>query len=80
MALGCSLCILGKGSKEWKCTCLDCGLPKRKLTTLVKTCFASKVSMFQQCLMYWQAIIMCYNHQTEALANKIPYVMAWVIA
>ncbi len=29
--------------------------------------------------MYRQAIVMCYNRQIEALANKIPFAMAWVI-
>lgn len=35
--------------------------------------------MFQQCLMYRQAIVMCYNHQIEALANMIPSTMTWAI-
>ncbi len=76
----CSLCIFKKGSKECKCTCLDCGLHKWKLITPVNTHFASKVSMFQQCLIYWQAIARCYSHRSEALANKIPSTMTWVIA
>jgi hypothetical protein len=42
-----SLYIVGKGAKEWKRACLEFGLPKRKLATLMKTCFASKVAMFQ---------------------------------
>jgi hypothetical protein len=72
MALGCSLCNLGKGYKEWEHTWLDW-----KLITPVKICFASKVLMFQPCLMYWQAIVMCYSHQIEACANMIPSTMTW---
>jgi hypothetical protein len=40
--------------------------------TLVKTQFASKVVMFEQCLAYQTIIIMCYSCQTKVLANWIP--------
>ncbi len=75
-----SLCIVGKGVKQWKQLCLKFGLFKCKLTTLVKTRFASKVVMFQQCLTYKVAIIMCYGHQIKVLVNKIPLAQTWVIA
>jgi hypothetical protein len=75
-----SLCIVGKGAKEWKHACLESSLPKCKLATLMKMRFASKVVMFQQCLAYKVAIIMCYGHQIKALANKIPSTQTWVIA
>jgi hypothetical protein len=35
--------------------------------------------MFQQCLIYQKSIVMCYNCQIKALANKIPSAMTWVI-
>ncbi len=31
------LWIVGKGAKEWRCACLDFGLPERKLTTPMNT-------------------------------------------
>jgi len=74
-----SLCIVGKGAKEWKWACLESGLPECKLVTLVKTHFASKVAMFHQCLACRAIIIMCYGHQIEALANKIPSMQTWAI-
>jgi hypothetical protein len=64
-----SLCIVSKGAKEWKWACLEFGLLECKLTTLVKMQFASKVTMFQQCLAYRSAIIMCYGHQIKVLAK-----------
>lgn len=45
----------------------------------MKIHFASKVRMFQQCLIYQKSIVMCYNCQIKALANKIPCAMTWVI-
>ncbi len=67
-----SLCIIGKSAKKWKWACLEFGLPKCKLTITVKMHFASKVTMFQKCLAYRAAIIMCYGCQIKVLANKIP--------
>ncbi len=46
----------------------------------MKTCFASKVVMFKQCLAYQVVIMSCYNHQMEALANMIPWAQTWAIA
>lgn len=36
--------------------------------------------MFQQCLTYKVAIIMCYGHQIKVLVNKIPLAQTWAIA
>jgi hypothetical protein len=58
---------IGTWAKEWRRACIDSGLPKHKLATLVKTNFAYKFVMFKQCLSYQIAIVMCYNHQTKAL-------------
>jgi hypothetical protein len=44
----------------------------------MKMHFASKV-VFQQCLAYRVAIIMCYSHQIKALANKILSTQTWAI-
>jgi hypothetical protein len=71
---------VGKGAKEWKLACLEFGLPKCKLTTSMKMHFASKVAMFQQCLAYMVAIIMCYGHQIKALTNMIPSTQTRAIA
>jgi len=54
--------IVGKGVKEWICACLDFSLFEHKLATLVKTQFVGKVTMFEQCVVYRTAIIMCYSH------------------
>ncbi len=36
--------------------------------------------MFQQCLAYKVAIIMCYGCQIKVLVNKIPLAQTWAIA
>jgi hypothetical protein len=36
--------------------------------------------MFQQCLAYKVAIIMCYGHQIKVLVNKILLMQTWAIA
>ncbi len=46
----------------------------------MKTHFTSKVVMFQQCLAYKVAIIMCYEHWIKVLVNKIPLAQTWAIA
>ncbi len=74
-----SLCIVSKGANEWKWACLESGLPECKLTTPMKMHFASKVAIFQQCLAYKVAIIMCYGHQIKALTNKIPSTQTWAV-
>jgi len=47
--------------KEWIRACLDFCLFEHKLATLVKTQFVGKVTMFEQCVVYRTAIIMCYS-------------------
>ncbi len=42
-----SLCIIDKGAKKWRRTFDDSSLFDCKLTMLIKTCFASKVVMFE---------------------------------
>jgi hypothetical protein len=49
------LWIVGKGAKQWRHAYLDFGLPKHKSATPVKTQFASKVTMFEQCITYTQS-------------------------
>jgi hypothetical protein len=73
------LWIVNKGAEEWRCVCLDFGLHERKLTTLMKTQFASKVTMIEHCIAYRATIIMCYSCQTKALANRIPFAQFWAI-
>jgi hypothetical protein len=46
----------------------------------MKIWVASKVVMFQQCLAYKEAIIMCYDRQIKALAKIIPLAQTWAIA
>ncbi len=74
-----SLCIVGKGAKEWKRTYLKFGLLECKLPTPMKMHFVSKVIVFQQCLAYRSTIIMCYSRQIEALASMIPSAQTWAI-
>jgi hypothetical protein len=75
-----SLCIVGKGANEWKWTCQEYGLHEHKLEILMKMHFTSKVTTLQQFLAHQTAIIMCYSHEIEALAYKIPWAQIWAIA
>ncbi len=61
------------------CLHVSSSLHEHKLEILVKTHFASKVVMFEQCLTYQVAIIMCYNCQIKVLVNKIPSTQTWTI-
>lgn len=62
------------------CSHISSSLHEHKLATLVKTHFASKVVMFEQCLTRLSScIIMCYNCQIEVLANRIPSTETWTI-
>jgi hypothetical protein len=73
------LWIVVKGVEEWRCACLDFGLPECKLTTSMKTQFASKVTMFEHYIAYKAIIIMCYSHQTKSLVSRIPSAQLWAI-
>jgi hypothetical protein len=48
-------------SQEWEKACVESGLPHRKLKTLVKTRFASKIIMIEECLELKKAILLCYG-------------------
>ncbi len=48
-----------KGQQEWEKACVEMGLRPQKLKTLMKTKFASKVLMFEKCLEFKKAIILC---------------------
>jgi hypothetical protein len=50
-----------KGRIEWHRACLDVGFSHRKLKTLVKIRFATKVIMFQETLEYHNAINLSYG-------------------
>jgi thiosulfate reductase cytochrome b subunit len=58
---------IGTWVKEGRWACVDSSLLKHKLATLVNTHFAFKFIMFEQCLSYRIAIVMCYNHRRKGL-------------
>jgi hypothetical protein len=69
-----------KGRQEWEKACIQCGMPPRKLKTIIKTKFASKVIMFEETLEFKQTIITCYGRQnTITLQQKIPKAQVWAI-
>ncbi len=52
----------------------------KKLKTLVKTHFISKVIIFQETLEYVNAINIYYMQQNSSLQAKVPNGLTWVIA
>ena len=49
-------------------------------STIMKTCFASKVVMFQQAVHFRAANFrLCYSRQTVALQNCVPSEQTWVV-
>jgi len=50
----------GKGKQECKYVCIIVRLLIRLFKTLMKTCFASKIILFQKILEYQNAIPICY--------------------
>jgi len=50
---------LVKGRQEWEVACWEASLSPRKLKTLVKTRFVSKVVLFQETLEYAYTITIC---------------------
>jgi hypothetical protein len=60
--------------------CREASLPPRKLKTLVKTKFASKVILFQETLEYPRATTICYNHQSLHLQAYVSFGPTWAIA
>ena len=67
----------GKERHEWDKACIDVGLPTRKLKTLVKTRFASKVVLLQETQEYADAITICYRRQSLKLQARVPSGMTW---
>jgi len=51
----------------------------KKLKTLVKTHFTSKVILFQETLKYVNVINICYTKQSSALQARVPSGLTWVI-
>jgi len=51
-----------KGKQKWEFACQEISLLLRKLKTLVKTGFVSKVVLFQETLEYAHAITICYSY------------------
>jgi len=69
-----------KGRQEWEKACIQCGMPPRKLKTVIKTKFASKVIMFEKTLEFKKTIITCYGRQnTITLQQRIPKAQVWAI-
>jgi hypothetical protein len=52
----------------------------KKLKTLVKTHFTSKVIIFQETLEYVNAINIYYMQQNSSLQAKVPNGLTWAIA
>lgn len=71
---------IGKGRIEWNKACVDSSLRPRKLKTLVKIRFASKVIMFEETLEFKEAIVCCYRHQSFTLQQQVPKPQIWAIA
>jgi hypothetical protein len=56
-------------------------VPPRKLKTLIKIKFASKVILFQVILEFNHNIVLCYGQQQSlALQGHVPSPQVWVIA
>jgi hypothetical protein len=56
-------------------------VPPRKLKTLVKIKFVSKVILFQEFLEFKHTIALCYGQQQSlALQGHVPSPQVWVIA
>jgi hypothetical protein len=53
----------GKGCQKWGKACELAGVPPRKLKTLMKAHFASRVVIFQETLEFKHVIIFCYGSQ-----------------
>lgn len=51
----------GKGEHEWEKACHEVDIWHKKFKTLVKTCFSSKVILFQETLKYVNVIYICYT-------------------
>jgi hypothetical protein len=67
-----------KGRAKWTKAYLATSLQPWKLSTPMKTRFASKVKMFQHALEFKVVIHVCYNQQALVLQGKIPTSQIWV--
>jgi hypothetical protein len=52
-----------EGLVEWEKVCVESGLPPQKLKKPIKTRFASKVIMFEECFKFKKTIFVCYGKQ-----------------
>jgi hypothetical protein len=51
----------GKTKEEWEKPCVESGLLPWKLKTPIKTRFASKIIMFEECFEFKEIILLCYG-------------------
>jgi hypothetical protein len=67
---------------EWLKACVDVGLQPRKLRTLIKGRFASKVILLQEALDYQHAFALCYPsvHQPNDILSEVPSLETWAVA
>ncbi len=70
----------GKGIIEWQKTFYEVDMQHKKLKTLVKAYFVSKVIMFQETLEYVNAINICYMQQNSSFQTRVPSGLTWAIA
>jgi hypothetical protein len=52
-----------KGRQKQEKTCVESGLLPCKLKTPIKTTFASKIIMFEECIEFKKTIILCYGRK-----------------
>ncbi len=69
----------GKARLEWEKAYHEANMQHKKLKTLVKTHFASKVILFQETLEYVNVINIYYTQQSSTLQAKVPSGLTWVI-
>ena len=67
----------GKGRQEWEKTCIEAGLPSRRLKTLVKTQFSSRIIMFEESLEYASAINICYQRLSLQRQARVSSGLTW---
>jgi len=68
----------GKGWQDWHKACELGGVPPQKLKALKKTCFASRIVLFQESFKFKHGIILCYGtQQLLALQRRVPNTQIW---
>jgi len=71
----------GKGWQECHKTCELAWVLPKKLEIIVKTCFASKVVLFQETIEFKHVIVLCYgSQQSLILQGHVPNPQVWVVA